>query len=128
MDACLGKEDLGNLIETLKMWAYSWVLKISWFDKISNEVLRQVDQKHKLLQAKKRKIAYLEHVRRRDRYKLLPIVIEKVPMKDIKECTGIKCAVDIPQLAKHRTKYAKLTANLHLASCWRGTVRRRISS
>ena len=71
------KEDIRKRIEAFEMWTYRRMLSISWTQKVTNaEVLRRVGQNRKLMQTiKTRKVAYLGHVFRHERYDLLQLII-----------------------------------------------------
>ncbi|CAH2219177.1 jg26275 [Pararge aegeria aegeria] len=58
------------------MWTLRRMLAISWTRKVSNEeVLRRVNQRRELLHTKIRKVAYLGHVLRHERYELLQLIM-----------------------------------------------------
>lgn len=63
-------------LEAFEMWVYRRLLKIPWTDHISNEeVLRRIGKDRDLVvDIKKRKTAYLGHVIRSDRMKLLKVI------------------------------------------------------
>ncbi|CAH2210915.1 jg7570 [Pararge aegeria aegeria] len=71
------KEDLRKRIEAFEMWTFRRMLAISWTLKVSNEeVLRRVNQRRELLHTIKiRKVAYLGHVLRHERYELLQLIM-----------------------------------------------------
>ncbi|CAH2266792.1 jg18921 [Pararge aegeria aegeria] len=75
---------------------------------------------------KKKKVAYLGHVLRHDRYRLLQLIMmgkvagkrrigrkRKSWLRNIREWTGIASAAQLFSLAREKEKYQKLTANLH---------------
>ncbi|KAI8436544.1 hypothetical protein MSG28_010075 [Choristoneura fumiferana] len=122
------KEDLRKRIEAFEMWAYRRMLAISWTHRVTNvEVLRRAGRSRQLMQTiKKRKVAYLGHVLRHDRYELLQLIMmgkvagkravgrrKKSWLRNIREWTGVKSAAELFRLAKDRIRYAELTANLH---------------
>ncbi|CAH2233427.1 jg11608 [Pararge aegeria aegeria] len=95
--------------------------------KVSNErVLRLVNQRRELQHTIKiRKVAYLGHVLRHERYYLLQLTMmgkvverrgvgrrKKSWLRNIREWTGIASASELFRLAKNRQKFTKLTANL----------------
>ncbi|KAL0829312.1 hypothetical protein ABMA28_004110 [Loxostege sticticalis] len=95
--------------------------------KVTNdEVLRRVQQKSELLQTiKKRKVEYLGHIIRHDRYELLQLIMmgkvagkrrvgrrKKLWLRNIRDWTGIESAAQLFRLARDQEEYAKLTANL----------------
>ncbi|CAK1603570.1 unnamed protein product [Parnassius mnemosyne] len=126
-EALTVKEDLRKRIEAFEMCAYRQMLGISWTRRITNVgVLRRVDQKRELRQTvKMRKVAYLGHVLRHERYGLLKLIVmgkvagkrgvgrrKKSWLCNIREWTGIASAVELFRLAKNRAEFTKLTANL----------------
>ncbi|CAH2242692.1 jg7589 [Pararge aegeria aegeria] len=122
------KEDLRKRLEAFEMWAYRRMLKISWTQKVTNEeVLRRVGCQRELWKTvKKKKVAYVGHVLRHDRYRLLQLIMmgkvagkrrigrkRKSWLRNIREWTGIASAAQLFSLAREQEKYQKLTANLH---------------
>ncbi|XP_022835160.1 uncharacterized protein LOC111362674 [Spodoptera litura] len=71
------KEDTTRRINAFEMWCYRRMLRISWTQRVSNEsVLHRVQMTRKIMQTiKKRKIEYLGHVLRHDRYSLLQLIM-----------------------------------------------------
>ncbi|CAH2241180.1 jg3246 [Pararge aegeria aegeria] len=121
------KEDLRKRIEAFEMWTFRRMLAISWTLKVSNEeVLRRVNQRRELLHTIKiRKVAYLGHVLRHERYELLQLIMmgrvagrrgvgrrKKSWLRNIREWTEIASAAELFRLAKDRQEFTKLTANL----------------
>ncbi|XP_045542444.1 uncharacterized protein LOC123723524 [Papilio machaon] len=125
------KENLRKGIEAFEIWAYRRMLAISWTHKVSNEeVLRRVNQKRELLQTiKMRKVSYLGHVFRHDRYELLQLILmgkvpgkksvgrrneqkERCVLRNIREWTGVTSATQLFRLARDKIKYGELIANL----------------
>uniref|UniRef100_A0A2A4J795 Reverse transcriptase domain-containing protein n=1 Tax=Heliothis virescens TaxID=7102 RepID=A0A2A4J795_HELVI len=114
-------------LQAFEMWCYRRMLRISWTQRIKNEtVLRRVHMPRKLMPIiKKRKIEYLGHVLRHDRYGLLQLIMmgkvegkrpagrrRKSWLRNIREWTGIASVERLFQLAMDREEYKKLTANL----------------
>ena len=66
-----------NRVEAFEMWCLRRLLKIPWVDHITNEeVLRRANTQRKLLDlVKQRKVSYLGHIVRNDKYKLLNIIL-----------------------------------------------------
>ncbi|CAH2207478.1 jg23512 [Pararge aegeria aegeria] len=75
---------------------------------------------------KKKKVAYLGHVLRHDRYRLLQLIMmgkvagkrcigrkRKSWLRNIREWTGMASAAQLFSLAREKENYQKLTANLH---------------
>lgn len=71
------KEDLRIRLGAFEMWTYRRMLSISWTQKVTNvSVLQRVGQKRNLmLTIKKRKVSYLGHVLRHERYDLLQLIM-----------------------------------------------------
>lgn len=65
-------------LQAFEMWLYRRILRIPWSDRISNrEVLRRIDQEcHLVTTIKQRKIAYLGHLMRNEKYKLIQKLIK----------------------------------------------------
>ena len=65
-------------IEPFEMWMYRRILRISWAEKVTNvEVLRRMQKEKELVfTIKKRKLQYLGHVMRGDKYQLLQLIIQ----------------------------------------------------
>lgn len=121
------KEETRRKLEALEMWFYRRMLRISWVQRVTNEeVLRRVRKSRELLQTiKRRKVSYLGHVLRHERYRLLQtILMGKVPgrrrvgrprktwLSNIKEWTGVATVEQLFRLARDRVRCAELTANL----------------
>lgn len=114
-------------LEAFEMWCYRRMLRISWMQKISNEkVLQRVGETRALLQTiKRKKVAYLGHVLRNDKYQLLQLIMmgkikgkrrvgrrKKSWLRNIREWTSIASVEDLFRLAQDRKKFAELTASL----------------
>lgn len=121
------KDETTRRLQAFEMWCYRRMLRISWTQKVRNEtVLQRVQMPRKLLQTiKKRKIEYLGHVLRHDRYALLQLIMmgkvegkrragrkRKSWLRNIREWTGITSVEKLFRLAVDKTEYKKLTANL----------------
>lgn len=65
-------------IEAFEMYTYRRILRISWMQKVTNdEVLQRMSKQRELLNTiKERKMQYLGHVLRGERYELLRLIIE----------------------------------------------------
>lgn len=122
------KEDLRKRIEAFEMWTYRRMLSISWTQKVTNvKVLERIGQKRALmLTVKQRKISYLGHVLRHQRYSLLQLVMmgkvagkrkvgrrKKSWLRNIREWTGIASAAELFRRAINKEDSKKLIANLH---------------
>ncbi|XP_045783253.1 uncharacterized protein LOC123879530 [Maniola jurtina] len=120
-------EDLRKKIDAFEMWTYRRMLHISWTAKVSNaEVLARMQKKTELVKTiKQRKISYLGHILRHDRYRLLQIIMvgkiagkrvvgrrKKSWLRNIREWTGIKTVGELFRLAMDKEKFKKLTADL----------------
>lgn len=121
------KEDTTRRLQAFEMWCYRRMLRISWTQKIRNDtVLQRVHTSRKMmLLIKKRKIEYLGHVLRHDRYRLLQLIMmgkvegrrragrrRKSWLRNIREWTGINSVEQLFRLAHNRDEYRKLTADL----------------
>ncbi|CAH2235786.1 jg7639 [Pararge aegeria aegeria] len=111
------KEDVRKRLEAFEMSAYRRMLKIGWTQKVSNEeFLRRVGCHRKLWKTvKKKKVAYLGHVLRHDRYRLLQLInMGKVAgkrrigrkrkswLRNIRDWTGIASAAQLFSLTRKR--------------------------
>lgn len=78
VEAWTMKADNIKKIEAFEMWCYRRMLRISWVDKITNqEVLHRMNKDTEITKTiKKRKLEYLGHVLRGDRYKILKLIIQ----------------------------------------------------
>lgn len=121
------KADTQKRLEAFEMWCYRRMLRISWTQKVTNvRVLQRVGRSRELLQTiKRRKVGYLGHVLRHDRYQLLQLIMigKVVPkrrvgrrkrswLRNIREWTNIASVEDLFRLAQDRERFAELTANL----------------
>ncbi|CAH2229128.1 jg5218 [Pararge aegeria aegeria] len=110
------------------IFSFPFLLKISCTQKVTNEeVLRRVGCQRELWKTvKKKKVAYLGHVLRHDRYRKLQLIMmgkvsgkrrigrkRKSWLRNIREWTGIASATQLFSLAREKENYRKLTANLH---------------
>uniref|UniRef100_A0A8D8X732 Uncharacterized protein n=1 Tax=Cacopsylla melanoneura TaxID=428564 RepID=A0A8D8X732_9HEMI len=95
-------------IEAFEMYLYRRILKISWMQKITNvEVLNRMQKEKELLQTiKERKIQYLGHILRGEKYALLQLIFQgniegkrsrgrprKMWMDDIMGWTGLTSSI-----------------------------------
>lgn len=114
-------------LEAFEMWIYRRLLKIPWTDHVRNEeVLGRLNKERELLaNIKKRKTAYLGHVMRSSRAKLLKLIIEgKVEgrrglgrrkhswLKNLRDWTGLN-SHELFRAAQDRQCFAAIVANLH---------------
>lgn len=121
------KADTQKRLEAFEMWCYRKMLRIGWTKKVSNvKVLQRVARNRELLPTiKKRKVEYLGHVLRHERYQLLQLIMmgkvagkrragrrKKSWLHNIREWTNIASVEQLFRLAKDRIKFAELTANL----------------
>jgi Reverse transcriptase (RNA-dependent DNA polymerase) len=67
-----------NRIQAFEFWIYRRLLRISWIDKISNKKVLELMNKELDLtfSIKKRKLEYLGHITRGEKYRLLQLIIE----------------------------------------------------
>ncbi|KAL4707918.1 hypothetical protein ACJJTC_013709 [Scirpophaga incertulas] len=109
------------------MWTYRRMLSISWTQRVTNaDILARVGQSRKLMQTiKNRKVAYLGHVLRHERYDILQLIMmgklagkrgigrrKKSWLRNIREWTGVTSASELFHLARDRDKYSTLMSNL----------------
>lgn len=114
-------------LEAFEMWIYRRILKIPWTHFISNNaVLSQVHRERELLATiKKRKTAYLGHIMRNPKYKLLQTItkanIEGKPtrgrkettwLNNIQEWTGIRDVRNLLSEARNRDAFAEIVKKL----------------
>lgn len=71
-------QTLSKRLEAFEMWVYRRMMKISWTDRVSNNtVLQRMNKKLELLKTiKRRKLQYLGHIMRSDKYNLLRLILE----------------------------------------------------
>lgn len=71
-------KNMCNKLEAFEMWTYRRVLKIPWTDKVTNnEVLKRLNKDKEILKTIKiRKMEYLGHIMRHDRYRILQLIIQ----------------------------------------------------
>uniref|UniRef100_A0A2A4JBK9 Reverse transcriptase domain-containing protein n=1 Tax=Heliothis virescens TaxID=7102 RepID=A0A2A4JBK9_HELVI len=71
-------ENMCKRLEAFEMWVYRRILRISWTDRISNvKVLQMVNKKAEVLNTvKRRKLQYLGHIMRNDKYILLQLIMQ----------------------------------------------------
>ncbi|CAH2233447.1 uncharacterized protein LOC120627568 [Pararge aegeria] len=121
------KADTQKRLEAFEMWCYRRMLRISWTQKVSNvRVLQRVARSRELLLIiKKRKVEYLGHVLRHERYQLLRLIMmgkvegkrrvgrrKKSWLRNIREWTNVESVEVLFRLAQDREKFAELTSNL----------------
>ncbi|XP_049865432.1 uncharacterized protein LOC126366352 [Pectinophora gossypiella] len=108
------------------MWSYRRMLRLSWTQKVTNmKVLQRVGISRKLKQTvNKRKVAYLGHILRSERYQLLQLIwMAKIEgrrrrerrrswLGNIREWTGVTTEEQLFRLASDREEFSKLTANV----------------
>lgn len=116
-----------NRLEAFEMWNYRRMLRIPWTDLLTNEeVLRRANTDRALITTIKcRKIAYLGHILRGEKYYLLQLIIKgKIEgrhrigrrqmswMRNIREWTGIQRAGNLFRLAEDRETLSIVIANV----------------
>ncbi|CAG9837924.1 unnamed protein product [Diabrotica balteata] len=113
-------------LEAFEMWAYRRMLKISWKDKITNQVVldRINKQKEVVLSVKMRKLQYLGHIKRENKYQLLQLIMQgKIEgrrsigrrrmswLRNLRE--GFACtSIQLFRAEQFRVKIAMMIANL----------------
>ena len=71
-------EALMRRLESFEMWIYRRILHISWIEHTTNkEVLRRMDKtKEVIFTVKMRKMDYLEHIMRNNKYRLFQLILK----------------------------------------------------
>lgn len=116
-----------NRLEAFEMWLIRRMLRIPWTARLRNDyILQQNSLKRELIVSiKRRKVAYLGHVMRGPKYRILQnIMIGKISgrrgvgrkraswLSNSRSWTGIDRAADLFHLAQDRERYAEMIANL----------------
>lgn len=116
-----------NRLEAFEMWLHRRMLRIPWTAMQTNEaVLNRAGAVRELFQTIKiRKISYLGHVLRGDRYKILQLIMKgKIEgrrgigrkqmswLKNIRDWTGIRSAEQLFRIAENREQLANVIANV----------------
>lgn len=113
-------------LEAVEMWIYRRILKIPWTDHITNvEVMQRIGkEKEVVFTVKKRKLEYLGHIMRHDKYRLLQLIVQgKVHgkrgpgrrrhswMHNLRQWFGLS-SVDLFRSAVNKIRTALLIANV----------------
>lgn len=116
-----------NRLEALEMWIHRRMLRVSWTDMLTNEeVLRRARTERQLLTTIKcRKISYLGHVLRGEKYHLLQLILKgKIEgkrgvgrrqmswLRNIRQWTGVSGAGELFRLAEDRVALSAVIANV----------------
>jgi hypothetical protein len=116
-----------NRLEAFEMWLHRRMLKIPWTDMVTNtDVLRRARADRELLsKIKIRKVSYLGHVMRGEKYHLLQLILEgkicgrRGPgrrqlswLRNIREWTGIRSVEELIRIAQDREAFARVIANV----------------
>ena len=116
-----------NRLEAFEMWIHRRILRIAWTDKVSNsEVLRRAKTERELLRCiKVRKLSYLGHVMRGERFNLLRLIIEgKIEgrrgvgrrqmswLRNIRDWTGTNKVADLLEMTRDRDAFGRMIANV----------------
>lgn len=117
------KVNMMNRLEALEMWCYRRMLKISWVQRISNmEVLNRIGQEEGELtkMIKKRKLEYLGHIMRGNRYSILQLILNgKIEgkrgigrkkyswLRNLRQWTGLS-ADELLHAAQDRERYRQI--------------------
>lgn len=116
-----------NRIEGFEMWTLRRMLRISWTTRTTNEeVLRRArTDRHLITNIKRRKVAYLGHVMRGEKFSLLRTIMEgKIEgkrgvgrkqmswLRNVRDWTGIRAAGELFRLAEDRDTFAQVVANV----------------
>lgn len=78
MEAWTLKKNMTDRMEAFELWAYRRILKISWVQKVTNdEVMRRMKKEREIINTMKiRKLQYLGHVMRGERYRFLQEIMQ----------------------------------------------------
>ena len=126
MEAWTLTSSLEKRIESFELWCYRRALRIPWTDRITNkEVLNRMNTSLTVLNSiKTRKLEYLNHVMRNDKYELLRLIIQgKITsnrgpgrrrtswLKNLRQWFG-KSTTSLFRAAVSKLQIAMLVANL----------------
>lgn len=118
--------DMEKRIEALEMYCYRRMMRVSWTQKVSNEkILEKMNKSLEILSTiKRRKLQYLGHIMRGEKYELLRVIIEgriagrrsvgrrqNSWLKDLRRWLGCS-SLDIFRGAVSRIRTAMWMANL----------------
>ncbi|CAG9837313.1 unnamed protein product [Diabrotica balteata] len=80
LEAWTFKKDVSERLKAFELLAYRKILRISWVNRVTNvEVLRRMRKDKEVLNTiKARKLQYLGHVVRRERYNLLQLIMQGI--------------------------------------------------
>ncbi|KAJ2952534.1 hypothetical protein O0L34_g6852 [Tuta absoluta] len=119
-------EAMAKRIQAFEMWVYRRMLRISWTDKVRNDiVLQRMNKKLEVLNTiKRRKLEYFGHIMRNEKYKLLQLIIQgkiqgrRLPgrrkiswLKNLREWYGMSTR-SLFRAAVDKVKIAMMIANL----------------
>lgn len=119
---------LDKRVQAFEMYLYRRILKISWIEKIPNDVvLERMSKERELLNSiKERKLQYIGHIMRGDRYHVLRLIIEgKIEgkrsvgrrqnswLKDLRRWFG-RTSMEVFRAAASKIVIANWIANLRL--------------
>ncbi|CAG9833668.1 unnamed protein product [Diabrotica balteata] len=71
-------ETLTRKLEAFEMWGYRRILRISWTEHVTNiEVFQRIGKETNIANTiKQRKLEYLGHILRHDKYRLLQLIVQ----------------------------------------------------
>jgi hypothetical protein len=71
-------ETLTRKLEAFEMWVYRRILRISWTEHVTNtEVIQRIGKEKEIVNTiKQRKLEYLGHILRHDKYRLLQLIVQ----------------------------------------------------
>lgn len=71
-------ETIINKLNAFELWCYRRILKVSWTQHITNEeIINRIGKKKEIVQTlKERKLQYLGHIMRHDKYRLLQLILQ----------------------------------------------------
>ncbi|CAG9835438.1 unnamed protein product [Diabrotica balteata] len=78
MEAWTMTVTLTKKVEAFEMWSYRHILRISWTEHVTNEeVLRRIGKEREVeISIKKKKLEYLGHVMRQNKYRVLQLIVQ----------------------------------------------------
>lgn len=78
MEAWTLKEIDVRRLEAFELWMYRRILRISWVERVTNvEVMRRIrKEKEVIMTIKRRKLLYMGHVMRGEKYQLLQVIMQ----------------------------------------------------
>lgn len=119
-------KEITKRLESFELWVYRRMLKISWTDRVTNQqVLERMNKELEVLfTIKKRKLEFLGHISRNDKYEILQLIMQgKIIgrrsvgrrriswLRNLREWFGLS-SVQLFRTAISKVKIAMLISNL----------------